>query len=144
MSDAKSNFLEGGLVGLIFNGTSIASLARNSASPSTSLVLALHTASPGETGTQDSNECTYTSYARLVTGRNSSEWSVTTAGVANPTTILAWPQATGGSETATYISISLTTNSTADLLYYGALDPTIAISNGVIPQVTSSMTISET
>ena len=144
MTDAKSNYLEGGLVGLIFNGTTIANLAGASTAPSTSLVLALHTANPGETGTQNTNECAYTSYARLKTGRNSSEWTVTTAGVASPTTILSWPQATGGSETATHISISLSTASTTSILYYGALNPNITISNGIIPQVTSSLTISET
>ena len=144
MTDAKSNYLEGGLVGLIFNGTTIANLAGPAASPSTSIVLALHTADPGETGTQDSNECTYTSYTRLKTGRNSSEWSCSTLGVANPTTVLSFPQATGGSETATHISISLSTVTTTAILYSGELDPTIAISNGIIPQVTSSFTVSET
>ena len=144
MTDAKSNYLENGLVGLIFNATSIANLAQDSSGGgAANLILALHTADPGETGVQNASEATYTSYARVSVERTSTGFTVS-GGTANLTAVTAFPQATGGSETLTHCSISLSTNSTADILYYGALSTSIAVSNGVTPRLTTSFTISET
>jgi hypothetical protein len=50
---SKSNAFETDLLGLIFNGTAITTIADNAAStPLTNLYLALHTADPGEAGNQ--------------------------------------------------------------------------------------------
>ena len=143
MSDAKSNDFETSLLGLIFNATSIASLAQDSSGGgATSLIVALHTADPTDAGNQSSSECTYTSYTRVATERTSSGWTVTGSTV-NPAATISFPQATGGSETATHFSVSLSTVSTADHLYYGTVTPNIAISNGVTPQLTTASAISE-
>ena len=145
MTDAKSNYLEGGLVGLIFTATSVLNLAQDSSGGGASdIVVALHTADPGETGTQNTNECAYTSYARTKVARTTLGWVVTTLGVAAPSTNITFPQATGGTETVTHASVSLSTASTADLLYYGTVTPNISVSNGVTPRLTTAFTISET
>ena len=144
MTDAKSNYLENGIIGLVFNATSVLNLAQDSSGGgATNLIVALHTADPGEAGTQNTNEATYTSYTRIKVERTSSGFTVA-GGTATLTTVQAFPQATGGSETLTHASISLSTASTADVLYYGALSTSIAVSNGVTPRLTTSFTISET
>lgn len=143
MSDAKSNDFETALLGLIFNATSIATLAQNSTtSPTSLLYVALHTASPADTGSMNTNECAYTSYARVAVARNSSGWTVSGSTV-NPSTTVSFPQATGGSETVTHFSVGMSTVSTADILYYGTVSPNISVSNGVTPQLTTATAITE-
>ena len=57
---SKSNTLEDGILKLLFNGTAIADLAENdTTSPLTNLFVSLHTADPGEAGTQNTSEITY-------------------------------------------------------------------------------------
>ena len=61
---------------LIFNATAIANIADNAAaSPTTIIAVALHTADPGDAGTQATSEATYTSYARASTARTSGGWT---------------------------------------------------------------------
>ena len=147
MTDAKSNYLEGGLAALIFNATSIANLAQDSSGGgAANLYVALHTADPTDTPSsgQGTSEATYTSYARVAVERTSSGWTVTTAGVASPSTNITFPQATGGSETITHASISLSSVNATEILYYGTVSPNISVSNGVTPRLTTAMTISET
>lgn len=139
----KSNTLENSILDLIFNATAIANLADNTATaPLTNLYVSLHTADPGEAGTQATSECTYTGYARVAVARTSGGWTVTANSV-SPVANIDFAEATAGSETATYFGIgSLAT--TAGVLYYsGALSPTIAISTGVIPRITTASTITE-
>ena len=73
----------------------IANLADNAASsPLTNLYVALHTADPGESGTQSTNEISYTSYARVAVARSSAGWTVT--GSRNPACCsLSTPRTTG-------------------------------------------------
>jgi hypothetical protein len=147
MTDAKSNYFEGGLAGLVFNATSIASLAQDSSGGgAANLYVALHTASPTDTPTsgQNDNEAAYTSYARVAVERTSSGWTVTTAGVVSPTTNITFPQATGGTETITHFSVSLSSVSNTPILYYGTVTPNISVSNGVTPRLTTATQISET
>ena len=74
---SKGNTFENDLLGLIFNGTAIANLADDAAtSPLTELYVSLHTADPGEAGDQTTNECAYTSYARVAVARTSSKSSM--------------------------------------------------------------------
>ena len=67
---SKGDTFENDLLKLIFNGTAIANIADNAAtSPLTNLFVALHTADPGETGNQSTNEVSYTGYARATVAR---------------------------------------------------------------------------
>jgi hypothetical protein len=145
MSDAKSNTLENAYLGLLFNATSLATLFQNSSASATSvLAVALHTASPtdGPTSGQDDNECSYTSYARVGVARNSSGWTVSGSSV-HPSTNITFPQATGGTETVTHFSIGTSTSTGGTLLYYGTVTPNISVSNGVTPQLTTATAITE-
>jgi len=54
---SKGNTFEDDILKLIFNATAIADLADNdTTSPATTLTVALHTADPGEAGTQATSE----------------------------------------------------------------------------------------
>ena len=140
---SKANVFENDFLKLIFNGTAIANIADNAGtSPLTSLYVSLHTADPGEAGNQTTSECAYTSYARVAVSRNSGGWTVTNNSV-SPAADISFPAATGGSETATYFGVGTASSSTGKLLYSGAISPTIAISSGVTPKLTTATAITE-
>ena len=140
---SKGNTYENDLLKLIFNATAIANIADNAASsPLTSLYVSLHTADPGEAGDQTTNECAYTSYARVAVARSGAGFTVTNNSV-SPAADVSFPAATGGSETATYFAIGTASSSTGKLLYSGAISPTISISNGVTPKLTTASTVTE-
>ena len=140
---SKGNTFENDLLLLIFNGTAIANIADNAASsPLTNFYVALHTADPGEAGNQTTSECAYTSYARVAVARTSGGWTVSGNQVV-PASIISFPQATGGSETATHFSIGTASSGTGKILYSGIVTPNISISTGITPQIGTGTTVSE-
>lgn len=140
---SKSNTFENDLLKLIFNATAIANLADNAgSSPLANLFVALHTADPGESGDQTSNECAYTSYSRVSVARTSGGWTVTNNSV-SPVADIEFPEATGGSETATHWSVGVATSGSSKILYSGTISPNISISSGVTPKLTTSTAVTE-
>lgn len=140
---AKSTTFDNDLLKLIFNGSAIANLADNAASsPLTNLYMSLHTASPGVGGNQTTNEAAYTSYARVAIARTSGGFTVSGASV-----VLAaacnFPAATGGSETETYAAIGTASSGSGKILYFGPISPTIPVTSGVTPQLTTGTAITE-
>ena len=72
---SKGNTFENDWLLLIFNATAIANIADNAASsPLTTLQVSLHTADPGEGGSQTTSETSYTSYARVAVARTAGGW----------------------------------------------------------------------
>lgn len=129
---------------LIFQAAAIANLADNAAgSPATNLYVSLHTASPGLTGTQQTNEAAYTSYARVAVARTSGGWTISGQTI-SPAGTITFPAATGGSETETFMGIGLASSGAGNLLCYGAISPTIVVSNGVQPKLTTGTAINLT
>ena len=129
---------------LILNATAIANIADNAASsPLTNIYVSLHTASPGLTGTQTTSEAAYTSYARVAVARTSGGWTITN-NAAVPAATIAFPAATGGSETETFMGIGSASSGAGVLYWYGAISPTIVVSNGVTPQLTTATTVTGT
>lgn len=140
---SKGNTFENDLLGLIFNGTAIANLADDAAtSPLTELYVSLHTADPGEAGDQTTNECAYTSYARVAVARTSGGWTITDNSV-SPAANIDFPAAIGGTETATHVAIGTASTGTGKILYSGAITPNISISTGVTPRIGTGSTITE-
>lgn len=140
---SKSNAFENDLLELIFNATAIANLADNAAtSPLTNLYVSLHTADPGEAGNQTTNECAYTSYARVAVARTSGGWVVTDNSV-SPAADITFAEATGGTETATHAAIGTDSTGTGKILYSGAISPNISIVTGVTPRIGAGSTITE-
>ena len=139
----KGDTFENDVLKLIFNATAISLLADNTATtPLTNLYVSLHTADPTEAGNQTSSECTYTGYARVAVARTAGGWTVTANSV-SPVDAITFGTCTAGSETATYASVGTASTGTGKLLYGGSMSPTIVISSGVTPQLTTSTVISE-
>lgn len=135
---SKSNALENALLLLVFNATTFDGIAENdSSSPNTDLYVSLHTADPGEAGTQATNEAAYGSYARVAVARSGSGWTVTGNTVVNAA-LVQFPQCTSGSETITHVGVGLGASSTTTLLYKGALSASLAVSSGIQPQFAGS------
>jgi len=140
---SKGDTFENDWLKLIFNATAIANIADNAAtSPLTNLYVALHTADPGETGTQSTNECAYTSYARVAVARTSGGWTVTANSV-SPAANIDFPTATGGTETATHWSVGVASSGATKILYKGTISPNISISSGVTPRLTTASAVTE-
>lgn len=130
---SATNAVETAILALIFNGTTWANIADNTATtPATSFWIALHTADPGETGTQETSEATYTGYARLELTRNSSGFTVSGDTASNTSTI-TFGKATAGTETITHVSLGTDETGAGTLLLSNALDSSLAITGGVTP-----------
>lgn len=140
---SKGNTFENDLLRLIFNATAIANIADNAAtSPLTNLHVSLHTADPGETGDQTTSETSYTSYARVAVARTSGGFTVTANSV-SPVANIDFPACTGGTATITHFGIGTASSGTGKLLYKGAVSPTISVSTGVTPRLTTSSAVTE-
>lgn len=140
---SKSNALETAWLELFFNGTTIANIADDAGtSPLTNLYVSLHTSDPGETGTAVTNECAYTSYARVAVARTSGGWTVSGNSV-SPVADITFPAATGGTETATHFGIVSTASGAGVLYYSGTVTPNISISSGVTPVLDSTSAVTD-
>lgn len=97
----------------------------------------LHTADPGEAGTQSTSEISYTGYARVSVARTSGGWTVSGNTVSN-TAAVNFPACTAGSGTATHFSIGSNASGAGNLLLSGALTGSLAISAGITPAFSAS------
>ena len=140
---SKSDVFENQLLQLIFNGTAIPNLAQNGVSPLTQLFVALHTADPGEAGTQSTSEVNYTGYARVGVARTSGGWVVTGSSVSPANNIEFGEMTAGTAGTATHASIGTAASGAGTILYHGALSPSVAFNVGVIPRIRNTSTITE-
>jgi hypothetical protein len=139
---SKGNTFETDILALIFNATAIADLAENdSTSPATTLTVALHTADPGETGTQATSETAYTGYARVAVNRNSGGWTVASGSV-SPAANIDFGECTASPGGAiTHFSVG--TGVSNKLLYKGTVTPNITMAVGVIPRLKTTSAITE-
>jgi hypothetical protein len=130
---SATNTLETELLELIFQAGAFANVADNAASsPLTNLYVSLHTADPGETGSQTTSEATYTSYARVAVARTSGGWTVSGNTASNVGTI-TFPACTGGSNTITHFGIGSLTSGAGVLYFSGSLTASLAVSTGITP-----------
>lgn len=123
---SASNDFETDLLELIFHKVDLPNLG----SGDSDVVIALHTADPGESGTQATSEAAYTGYARQSVARIVGNWQIIGNNAAN-TGEIAFPQATGGSETLTHFSIG---RAGGGIILSGALSASLAVSAGVTPK----------
>ena len=143
---SKSNAMENGILELVFKNTNFADVGdatglRGSTTPG-SLFVSLHTADPGEAGTQTTSEITYTSYARVAVARSGSGFTVSANSV-SPAATVTFPTGTGGSGTATHFGIGTSTSGAGVLLYKGAITPNTVTGDGITPSLTTASAITE-
>lgn len=141
---SKGDTFENDLLKLIFNATAIANMADNAASsPITNLYVALHTADPGEAGTQATSETAYTGYARQPVARTSGGWTVTANSV-SPVANITFPNCSASPGAAvTHASIGTTISGATKLLYSGVLSSPITVAISSSPIIASGSTITE-
>jgi hypothetical protein len=97
-------------------------IAQNAASPATSLYISLHNASPGDAGSQTTNETAYTNYARVAVTRGA---GFTVSG-ATPTNVqnsgvISFPTCGATGDTITHFGIGLSASGSGTLLAYGTV-----------------------
>ena len=147
---SKSNTLESDYLLLMFNNTNIAlvgdATGLRGSTTAGSLFVGLHTADPGEAGTQSTSEISYTGYARVAVARAGGSWAVsgtapTQVAPVAAITFGAMTAGTGG--TATHFTIGAEASGTGKLLYKGTVTPNIVVTNGVTPQLTTASTVTE-
>ena len=131
-----SNAAETALLGLYFTNAAHALVGDapglQPSATAGSLYVALHSSDPGEAGTQETNEVSYTGYGRVAVARSGAGWTVSGNTVENAATI-QFGECTGGSTTATHFSVGTASTGAGQILFSGALTASRAISAGITP-----------
>ena len=136
-----ANATERAWLKLTFRAEAWANYADNAAaSPETNIVWALHTADPGEAGTQSTSEATYTSYARVNVARSAAGFGDEASGAISPAAAVTFPAGTGGSGTVTHMSTGKSGGGATAILMSGTVTPNIVTGNGVTPELTTATT----
>ena len=121
---SKTNTFENDLLLLVFNNTDITLIGdaaglQNSAGAG-SLYVSLHTADPGEAGSQTTNETAYTNYTRVAVARSGSGWTVSGNQVSNAAAIAFAACGVTGA-TITHFGIGTDASGAGKLLYKAPL-----------------------
>lgn len=138
---SKSDTWESDLLKLVFNNTTAALIGDATgvvgSTAAGSLYVSLHTADPGEAGTQTTSEATYTGYARVAVARTTGGWTVsgTAPSQAANAAVITFGACTAGSNTITHIGIGASSSGTGKLLYSSALTSSLAVSAGITPSI---------
>jgi len=142
--NSKGDTFENDWMKLIFQATAIANIADNAASaPLTNLEVSLHTADPGEAGSQTTSETAYTGYARMPVARTSGGFSVTGNSV-SPVANIDFPECTASPGAAiTHFAIGTAHTGAGKILYSGTVTPNITVAVGVIPRLKTTSTVTE-
>lgn len=128
-----TNAFETDILNMIFTSSTSVTFS------STTLAISLHTADPGEAGSQITSETTYTGYARVVVTRLSSTGWTVASGVAYNTTTITFGQCTAGSGTITHFGIGCSSGtSTGYLIFSSSITAALVVSTGVTPSFPST------
>jgi hypothetical protein len=135
---SATNAFETSVLNLILTNANIANIGdatglRGSSSAGV-FYISLHTADPTETGTQTSSETSYTNYARVSITRASGAggWTVSGNNGSNTSAVtFATCGVTGA--TITHFGIGTDSSGAGNLLFKGALNASLAVSNGITP-----------
>ncbi len=144
---SKSNSWESGLLTLVFNNTAYANLGDASGLRATStagsVYISLHTADPGETGAQDTNETSYTNYVRVAVARSSAGWTISATAPTQAANFAAvtFAQCGASGATITHVGAGTASSSTGQLMYSGALTSNLAVSTNITPSFSAGSLI---
>jgi hypothetical protein len=88
-----------------------------------SVYVALHTADPGEAGTQATSEATYTGYARQAVVRSAVGWTVSGTAPSQGVNAgaITFPACTAGGDTLTHFSVGDSASGATKYRYSGAI-----------------------
>jgi hypothetical protein len=132
-----TNAAEANLLNIIFINTDWANIGNvNGLRGSTSagsFYISLHTADPGESGSQSTNEASYTGYARVAVARSVSGFTLVTSTISNAA-LVQFAQCTGGTNTLTHFGIGTDLSGAGNLIFKGSLTSSLSVSTGIQPQ----------
>jgi hypothetical protein len=131
-----TNAAETALLNLLFPNTNWANVGdatglRGSSSAG-SFYISLHTADPGETGTQATSETSYTGYARVAVARSGAGFTVS-GNTASNAAAVNFGACTVGTPTLTHFGIGSDSSGAGNLFMSGALSASLAVSPGITP-----------
>jgi hypothetical protein len=128
-----SDIFETDLAKMIFNASTSVVFS------STMLYISLHTAAPGDAGSQITSETTYTGYTRIGVSKVGTTGFTVAGDLAYNTTTITFPQCTGGSGTITHFGIGCSSGtSTGYLVFDSSITTALAVSSGVTPSFAST------
>lgn len=130
---SKSAYSQNAYLRLVFNAGSITGIARDSAAPVTTLSVALHTADPGENGSQVTNEIVYTGYVRKNVPRTADEWLVSGGNAIPVHDIVFGQMVSGAGGVVTHASVG---DGFGNIFYSGPVTANINVIAGVRPVLT--------
>ncbi len=133
---SATNAFETNLLTLYFNNTDHANIGdaaglQNSAAAG-SFYVSLHTADPGEAGTQTTSESAYTNYARVAVARSAAGWTISGNNVSNAA-VVAFPTGGATGSLVTHFGIGTDLTTAGNLLFKGALTSSLQVNSGITP-----------
>lgn len=139
---SKSNAFENDLMLCIFNNANMAGIGDatglRGSTAAGSLYISLHTADPGEAGTQATSEAAYTGYVRLGLARTAANFNVT-ANAVNLVNNLEFGNCTAAPGVPlTHFAIGVDAAGAGKVLYKGTLTPNVTMAVGVVPRMTTA------
>lgn len=133
---SATNAFETAILQLLFTNTNAANVGDatglRGSTTAGNFWISLHTADPGETGTQSTSEATYTGYARVSVVRSGSGWTVS-GNTASNAAAINFAACTGGSNVITHFGIGSDSTGTGNLFFKGALTSSLTVSSGITP-----------
>lgn len=122
---SASNAFETALLLLIFNNTNAANIGdatglRGSTTPGV-FYISLHTADPGEAGTQSTSETAYTGYARISVARSGAGFTVAGNSVSNAAAVAFGNATASPGSPVTHFGIGTDVSGAGNLIMSGAL-----------------------
>lgn len=136
---SATNAFEAAILALLFANTNAANVGdatglRGSTTAGV-FYISLHTADPGETGSQTTSEATYTGYARVSVVRSGAGWTIsgTAPTIASNAAAVTFGACTAGTNTITHFGIGSAASGAGNLFLSGALTTPLAVSSGITP-----------
>jgi hypothetical protein len=138
-----SDTTENAILNLVFRAVAWANYADNAATtPETNIIVALHTADPGDAGAQNTTEAAYTNYVRVNVARTTGGWSAAAGGSISPVANIDFASSGASGTTITHFSTGKSGGGASAILWSGTVTPNIAIgAAGIIPRLTTGSTI---
>lgn len=133
---SATDAFETSLLGLIFTNVDAANVGDAAGLQNSTVAgvfwISLHTATPGETGTQTTNETAYTNYARQDEARDTAQWTVT-GNIADNDNIISFPTCGVTGSTVTDFGLGSANVAAGNLFLFGALTASLIINSGITP-----------
>lgn len=150
MSGYAANTIQTGILQQIFNAKAVGSgssgLASSSTGLSTGLWISLHIADPVASGSQNTNETTYASYARIITDRTTAVtgWAVTGNSPASCSPLQSVTFAQCSATTTALITnfgVGSSSAGAGTLWFSGPVTSNINVNSGVTPSLTTATAV---